>query len=148
MANRDNRQPDYPLVERVLGAIADCVNKYRNAFGVQNQLGLCGPDEVMLMAKDLGVTPGQFRELAGKGPDAADQLQKMLVALHVDPKKLAHADPITMRDLQRLCITCSNKKRCEHELANGTAADHFREFCPNAVTLDTLFDKPGRPSRH
>jgi hypothetical protein len=37
----------------------------------------------------------------------------------------------------------ANKKRCEHELANGTAGEHFRDFCPNAFTLDALFDLKG-----
>ncbi len=148
MPNRDHQPPNYSLVEGILSAIADWVNKYRNAFGLQDQLGLCRPEEVMLMAKDLGVTPEQFRELARKGPDAADQLTKILIALHVDPNKLAHADPIALRDMQRLCTTCGDKRQCEHALADGTAAEHFREFCPNAVTLDTLFDQPSRPVRH
>jgi hypothetical protein len=30
-----------------------------------------------------------------------------------------------MRDLQRLCIVCGQKRRCQHELARGTAAEHF-----------------------
>jgi hypothetical protein len=67
----------------------------------------------------------------------------MLVALHVDPKVLAEMDPLVMRELKWLCITCSNKKRCEHELARGTAAEHFHEFCPNAVSLDELLDQKG-----
>ena len=58
----------------------------------------------------------------------------MLVALYVDPKVLADMDPLVMRELKWLCITCSNKKR-EHELVKGTAPEHFREFCPNAVSL-------------
>jgi hypothetical protein len=148
MPNRDNRQPSYPLVEVVLNAIADWVNKYRNTIGLANELGQCDPDEVMRIARDLGVSPSQLRELASKGPGAADQLQKMLVALDVDPKALADTDPLIMRDLQRVCIACNDKTRCEHELADGTAAEHFREFCPNTVTLDALFNRQGRPSRH
>jgi hypothetical protein len=72
----------------------------------------------------------------------------MLVALHVDPKILADMDPLIMRELKWLCITCSNKKRCKHELAMGTATEHFREFCPNAVSLDELLDPKGQPSSH
>ena len=49
-----------------------------------------------------------------------------------------------MRELKWLCITCSNKKRCEHELVKGTAPEHFREFCPNAVSLDELLDLKGK----
>jgi hypothetical protein len=62
----------------------------------------------------------------------------MLIALRVDPHVLVNTNPAVMRDLQRLCVVCSQKGRCEHELAKGTASEHFREFCPNAFTLDAL----------
>ncbi len=97
----------------------------------------------MRVARDLGISSSELLEIERKGPGAADLLKKMLVALHVDPNVLAKTDQQIMRDLQRLCITCSEKKRCEHELASGTAGEHFRDFCPNAFTLDALFDLKG-----
>jgi hypothetical protein len=48
-----------------------------------------------------------------------------------------------MRDLQRLCISCSEKQRCAHELDVGSAAEHFRQYCPNAYTLDALLTEKG-----
>jgi hypothetical protein len=147
MISRENGLPSNPLVETALKAIADWVGNYRNATG-NSEFGMCGPDEVMRMAKEIGVTPSQLHELVSKGPGNANLLKTMLVALHVDPKVLADMDPLIMRELRWLCITCSNKKRCEHELAKGTAPEHFREFCPNAVSLDELFDQKGQPSSH
>ena len=91
------------------------------------------------MASDLGLSTGELKSLAAKWPDAADPLRKMLVGLGVDPNALAKADPAVMRDLQRLCVACDHKRRCRLELAKGTAAAHFHEFCPNAYTLDALF---------
>jgi hypothetical protein len=41
--------------------------------------------------------------------------------------------------LQRICITCGHKAQCSHELAAGTAAKHYRDFCPNAMSIDELF---------
>jgi len=143
MPNRENQPPSTPLLEVVLNGIANWVSKYRDNFGLHNQLGQCDPNEVMRAARDLGITSSELLELERKGPGAADLLQKMLVALHVDPNVLANTDQQSMRDLQRLCITCSEKKRCEHELASGTAGEHFRDFCPNAFTLDALFDQKG-----
>ena len=147
MINRENRIPNNPLVETAVKAIAAWVSIYRNALGLNNEFGMCGPDEVMRMAQEIGVTPSQLRELS-KGHGNANLLKSMLVALHVDPKVIADMDPLVMRELKWLCITCSNKKRCEHELAKGTAAEHFREFCPNAVSLDELFDQKGQQSPH
>jgi len=147
MINRENRIPNNPLVETAVKAIAAWVSIYRNALGLNNEFGMCGPDEVMRMAQEIGVTPSQLRELS-KGHGNANLLKSMLVALHVDPKVIADMDPLVMRELKWLCITCSNKKRCEHELAKGTAAEHFHEFCPNAVSLDELFDQKGQQSSH
>jgi hypothetical protein len=148
MPNGDNPHPNYPLVEGVLNAIADWVNKYRAAVGAHAAHGQCAPDEVRQTAKDLGVAPNQMRALMNKGPGAADLLGKLLLALHVDPQQIAKANPAVMRDLQRLCITCANKKQCAHELAQGTAAEHFHNYCPNAFTLDALFAAKDRPTRH
>ena len=148
MINRENGLPSNPLVETALKAIADWVSNYRNAIGFNNEFGMCGPDDVMRMAKEIGVTPSQLHELASKGPGNANLLKTMLVALHVDPKILADMDPLIMRELKWLCITCSNKKRCEHELAKGTATENFREFCPNAVSLDELLGQKDQPSSH
>ncbi|MGB8504515.1 hypothetical protein [Mycobacterium sp.] len=146
MPSPENKLPRTSLIEIALEGIADWVSKYRRNFGLDNQLGLCAPDEVIRVARDLRLTPSELQELARKGPNAADLLLKMLVALHVDPKALENTDPHVMRDLQRLCTTCGAKKRCERELANRTAGDHFREFCPNAFTLDALLDRNGQPS--
>jgi len=148
MPAREVGEPRYPTVEFVLDAIAGWINKYRHTYGVRDELGQCGQEEVMRIAKDLGLPVSDLRGLAAKGPGSADILKKMLLALSVDPQALAKTDPVVMRDLQRLCILCSHKGRCQHELARGTAAEHFREFCPNAYTLDALFKEEEQPSRH
>src|SRR5262249_54696407 len=72
MINHENES--YPLVETALKAIADWVNSYRNAIGFKNEFGMCGPDEVRRMAKDIGVTPSELQELVRKGPDSANLL--------------------------------------------------------------------------
>lgn len=145
MPNLDNELPR-ALVQTVFNSIADWVGRYRQNFGLNNQFGQCTPDEVMRVAKDLKLTPTELKELASKGPNAADLLLKMLSALHVDRKALENSDPNVMQDLQRLCTTCGAKKRCERELADGTAVDHFQEFCPNAFTLDALLSRKAQSS--
>jgi hypothetical protein len=63
----------------------------------------------------------------------------MLAALGADPKKLSKDDPMVMRDLQRLCVSCGYKRQCEHDLTEGHAAENYHDYCPNAYTLDLLF---------
>ena len=148
MPNRDTQMPSYPAVEVVLGAIADWINKYRAAFGGHDEFGKCDAEQVTQTANDLGVPAQELRALAGKGPGGADLLQKMLVALKVDARDLNRREPGVMRDLQRLCVSCSDKTRCQHELAAGTAAEHFHDFCPNAYTLDALFEQKAEAVKH
>ena len=148
MTQRENELPSYPFVEAALAAIADWVTSYRNAVGLKNEFAMCGPEEVARMAKDIGVTPSQLQELVRKGPDSANLLKRMLVALRVDPKIIADIDPLVMRELKWLCLTCNDKNRCERELAEGTAREHFHEFCPNAVSLDELIGQKDPSSSH
>jgi hypothetical protein len=148
MINRETGLPANPLAEMAVKAIADWVSIYRSAIGSKNESGACEPDEVKRAAKEIEVTSNQFNELAGKGPGNANLLKRMLVALDVDPKVIADMDPLVMRELKWLCITCSDKKRCKRELAHGTAREHFHEFCPNAVSLDELMDEMKQSSSH
>jgi len=138
MSDDQVRSDDYPAVSIVVDTIAGWVNKYRTVTGAGDQLGQCSPDDVRQIANDLGITAGELRTMSARNPHAADLLIKMLTALSVDPGALTKSDPATMRDLQRLCTSCGHKGRCAHELAEGTAAEHFKSFCPNAFTLDAL----------
>ena len=137
MPNRDSLKP-YPVVDMVLNSIAGWVTQYRSRIGHDTSLAQCSRDDVMAIAQDLGLSSGDLRALAERGPDAADLVQKLLLALGVDAEALTQKDPLVMRDLQRLCSTCGDKGRCHHELDDGTAAAHFHEFCPNSFTLDAL----------
>lgn len=138
--------PSYPAVEMVVGAIADWINRYRTSVEAGRDLDHCDRDEVMRMASDLGITPAELHDLSHKGPHSADLLKRMLLALDVNPQAVASADPLVMRDLQRLCVTCDHKTRCAHELAQGGAAAHFHEFCPNAHTIDAVLGAKRMPA--
>ena len=104
------------------------------AVGLRGELANFREEEVAFIANDMGMTPQELLFAVSKGP----KLPKLLSALGVDPQKLASENPGKMRDLQRICITCSHKDQCHHNLAAGTAAGHYH-FCPNAVSLDALF---------
>ncbi|HEY1309520.1 MAG TPA: hypothetical protein VGF02_01120 [Pseudolabrys sp.] len=143
MTNLDQQQ-HHSRVEHIFIAIANWVNRYRDTLIAKNELGRCGPNEVMQIARDLGISTTELTAMVRKGPDGANSLRKMLAALQVDQKAIADSEPGTMRDLQKLCIVCAEKKRCARELADGTASEHFHEFCPNAFTLDALLTQMGR----
>jgi len=130
----------------VLDAIADWVKRYREAIGLRNEMANCTAEQVAVIARDMGLTPGELLSITAKGPHAADELARLFRALGVDPQKLGSEDPNTMRDLQRICITCGHKGRCQHDLARGTAARQYHNYCPNAIALDALFHENRRTS--
>jgi hypothetical protein len=140
-----NSDTHHPTVDSIFAAIADWVGKFRSHAGNDDTFGQCSPDEVKQMANDIGMSPAELRAIARKEPGAADLMQKMLVALGVAPETLIKRSPAVMRDLQRLCVSCSHKARCQHELAVGEAAERFHEFCPNAYTLDALLKRDSLP---
>jgi len=131
--------PDYESLHSIFDAIAQWMTKYRRARSFRQELMDCSADEVTRMAHDLKIQPAELATIAKQGPDSADLLQKLLVALGVDAKGIEHDDPLVMRDLQRLCTSCADKRQCRFDLANGVLAENFRNYCPNAFTLDALF---------
>jgi hypothetical protein len=131
-------QTTYPALEGVLDAVANWFRKHHHAAGSYDELTTWGPEEIARIARDVGVSSGELIHMAEKGPHAADQLPRLLRAVGVDPGMLSRDDPAMMRDMQRLCTACRRKRRCERDLAAGTAANNYRSFCPNAASLEKL----------
>jgi len=141
MSDQTKHQWQFPGAALVINAVANWVKKYRYAVGLRNEFAHCGAEEVIRTAHDLGMGFEEFVSLAREGPHAADQLPRLLRALGVDPAALTSVDPAMMRGLERICITCSHKDQCEHDLSAGTAAQSsYTDYCPNAVALNALFN--------
>ena len=98
----------------------------------------CGPAEMERIARDVGVSGADFSILAGKWPDAADQLYWRMNEIKLDREGITQADPQVMRDLQRVCTVCGSKRRCAHELAKNPSDPAWQKYCPNATTLRAL----------
>ena len=130
----------HSVAKIVFAAAADWVTRYRRSLNFNSELEAIDPDQVAAMAKDIGITAGQLRDLASKRGDAAAPLRSLLVAIDVNPKEFDKIDPRIARDMQWLCINCSNKAQCSFDLSIGIAATTFRNFCPNAIALDEIFD--------
>jgi hypothetical protein len=98
------------------------------------ELERCG-DDIRRIAADAGVDTDDLRRLISRGESAAALLPNLMEALDLDPA----AVPIdVLRDLQRVCSFCKTKSECTCELARGSAAVTYPDFCPNAQTLSAL----------
>ncbi|MFX8652985.1 DUF6455 family protein, partial [Acinetobacter baumannii] len=82
--------------------------------------------------------------LAAKGPHASDLLYERMEALGVsrsDADRVAHG---LMRDLEKSCACCGDKSRCKADLASHADDPVWKEYCPNAITLESLRRMKGR----
>ena len=125
---------NHPVVESVIDLFARWLNNAREIA----ELCTCDAISREKIAIDLGVSPGELDQLVRRGPHAADELPKMMAAIGLDAKAIARAQPLVMRDLERVCALCERKDQCDRDLAAGTAAQHYKEYCVNAETLAAL----------
>jgi hypothetical protein len=93
------------------------------------------------IAGDLQISPDDLEALVEKGPHAADELEKLLQALGIDEARLARTLPMVLRDMERVCALCSHKRECDHDIATGTSAERYEDYCLNASTIAGLDER-------
>jgi hypothetical protein len=128
-----NAKP-YPRLELVISTFADWL-KHRREMREMRELDR---DEFDRIASDLRVSSVDLEELVRQGPHAVDELPRLLEALGINEAALANAQPMLLRDMERVCALCGHKRQCDHDLIAGTSAEHFADYCPNAPTIAQL----------
>jgi len=98
----------------------------------------CLTGEVERLAMDIGVPPGEIRDLAARGPEAATLLLRRMTALGLDRKKVVQAEPQTFQDLQRVCTLCESRRQCSFDLTLDLRDANWENYCPNVATLKML----------
>jgi len=94
--------------------------------------------ELKRVARDLNVTTADLEGLVRQGSQSANELACMLTALDIDETALRRVEPALLRDMERVCSFCTHKRQCHEELATGTAASNYVEYCENAETIDSV----------
>jgi hypothetical protein len=97
--------------------------------------------EFARIAQELGVTPDDLDTLVRRGPNAIEELPKLLTALGIDEKAIARTLPLVLRDMERVCASCQHKRQCDHDIAAGTSRQRYDEYCDNAATINSLGQK-------
>jgi hypothetical protein len=124
----------YPFVDRLIEMFGDWL-KHRREITEMCQFDAA---EFGRIAHDLGVTSSDLDELVRQGPHKVEELPQLLKILGIDEAAIARAQPLVMRDLERVCALCRHKSECDHDIADGTLAEHYEAYCGNKVTLDAL----------
>lgn len=129
------REP-YPFVTKVIDMFGDWLKQRRELNELMEYETEFG--ELERVARDLNVTTADLERLVRQGSQSANELAYMLTALDIDEAALWRAEPALLRDMERVCSFCTHKRQCHQELAAGTAATNYVEYCENADTIDTL----------
>jgi hypothetical protein len=106
-ATRPAPSANYPVVESVIDLFARWLQHRREIV----ECYTCDATEYARIATDLGVSPSELDQLVRRGPHAADELPKMMAVLGLDAKAIARAQPLVIRDLERVCALCEQKKQ-------------------------------------
>ena len=128
----------YPVVDFVIETFGDWL-KHRRELKEMREMDAASFDQI---ASDLRISSADLEQLVRQGPHAADELPKMLRALGIDQADLARTETLVLRDMERVCSVCNHKRRCDYELAAGTAGANYKEYCGNASTIDGLGANP------
>jgi len=126
----------FSFVTKVIDMFGDWLKQRRELNELMEYSAEFG--ELEPIARDLNVTPADLERLVRQGSQSASELPYMLTALDIDEAALSRAEPALLRDMERVCSFCTHKRRCHQELATGTAATNYVEYCNNADAIEML----------
>ena len=128
------QEKPYPVVNLVVDTFGEWL-KHRRELREMREMDATNFGRI---ASELRMSSTDLEALVRQGPHAADELPKMLTALGIDQDALARTEPLVLRDMERVCALCSQKRRCDRDLAAGSSAAHYQQYCANAPTIDGL----------
>lgn len=128
------QETSYPVVSLVIDTFGEWL-KHRRELKEMRDMDAANFGQI---ASELRLSSADLEALVRRGPHAADELPKMLKALGIDHADLVRSEPLVLRDMERVCALCNQKRQCDRDLAAGTSAEHYEEYCANAPTIDGL----------
>ena len=125
--------------EPIINAMAEWARLCRVAFGGRDDLVQSLRAESVRAAHAFAAQSAALAQYVPGWPQAAILLRRMMIALGLDPDSPAVKDHAAIGELQRSCAACAHKPECAADIANGTAAENFYAYCPNAKALDSIY---------
>src|SRR5262245_298354 len=114
------------------------LSRLRQWWRRRSELDAMDQCELERIAGDLGMRGPDLKELAARGPHAADQLHERMHLLgltRADVERLAHG---LMRDMERTCARCDHKGNCKKDLVTHPQDPSWGGYCPNAPALTAV----------
>jgi hypothetical protein len=125
--------------ETTITGIADqFLARWRDWWRARDELGHLDRSEVERIAGEFGMSPRDLEDIATRGPGAADLLYERMKVLGITRADAEHVARGVMRDLERTCSCCNDKGVCEKDLARHPDDPAWKDYCPNAITLESI----------
>ena len=110
----------------------------RERWQMMGELDALNSEEVERLAHEVGLHPEDLRRIAREPDGVPVLLGRRLTALNLDPSEIRALAPHLMRDLERTCATCGDKKRCRRDFDAAMSPSGWESYCPNAGTLRAI----------
>lgn len=120
------------------GRLLEWWHETRDRWARMAELRSLAPEELERVACDFGVSPTELIDMAERPGGTQGLLEKRLAALHLDPEEIRQLSPMILRDLERTCSMCPERKQCKDDMAISALEPGWESYCPNSGTLRTL----------
>jgi hypothetical protein len=101
-------------------------------------LAACPPSELHRLGQDVGVGDMDLRSLTCTHPGPSELMPRRLEQLGLDPEFVKHAWTATYRDMERVCGSCKDWRKCARDLAKGDVEAGMGSYCLNTPTIDAM----------
>jgi hypothetical protein len=128
--------------------LASAIKRWQTNWRRADEFGSLDQDQREALARDIGVSPEMLGLLVERGPEAAQELPRLMSALALDADRTRHIHAAVMRDMSVTCSGCMAAVQCQHDLDQGRSSARYAEYCPNAETLRELRGEVASRSVH
>lgn len=127
-----------PTVRSPLSRVVETVRRLRDSLELALELRRRDPETARRILEERGLIDGPNWRVPAHARVAVRLLSRLMRSLGLDPERVAVAEPQVMRTMQRACIACGARSRCEQAFERGQSRSTYQDFCPNAARLDAL----------
>jgi hypothetical protein len=135
-----SNQTEHDIAAPAEGIIA----RWRAWWRKHHELADLPRDELQRLASDFGMASRDLEDLVAKGPHAADLLHERLAALNLTRSDVERIARGLVRYLERTCACCGDKAACKKDLATQPDDPGWKQYCPNATSLEAILRSKGR----
>ena len=135
---------DQPTKSTLTGVADRFLTHWREWWRARDELGQLDRSELERIAGEFGMSAQDLEDIAARGPGAADLLYERMKVLGITRADAEHVARGLMRDLERTCSCCNEKGICEKDLGKHPDDPAWKDYCPNAITLESIRSAKGR----